>query len=191
MMCAANDEHLADDLVLGVWAAIVLLGAVRECDDAADLAGIVSKAEQILSGVIPHAWPRLVCPLRSRPRSTNRLFRWSKRRVAPDIQRHAVAPPRLLLPWLLAQKPALLGRFNSDSCDIIELSSLECSLTVARGAAGLWIEQDFHAAHQLRSELDTQPLPLIIGTAAHKAAAHRAGSRTAAGGAAGRNLVLP
>jgi hypothetical protein len=54
MMCAANDEHLADDLVLGIWAAIVLLGAVRECDDAADLAGIVSKAERILSGVIPH-----------------------------------------------------------------------------------------------------------------------------------------
>ena len=132
--------------------------------------------------------------------------------MAPDIQRHAVAPPRLLLPWLLAQKPALLGRFNSDSCDIIELSSLECSLTVARGAAGLWIDQDFHAAHQLRSELDTQPLPLIIGTAAHKAAAHKAaahkaaahkaaahraagrnaaGRRAAGRRAAGRNLVLP
>ena len=108
---------------------------------------------------------------------------------------------------VLAQKPALLGRFNSDSCDIIELSSLECSLTVARGTAGLWIDQDFHAAHQLRSELDTQPLPLIIGTAAHKAAAHKAAAHKAAAHkaaahraaahragsrkAAGRNLVLP
>jgi transcriptional regulator with XRE-family HTH domain len=49
-----RDEPLVDDLVLGVWAVIALLGAARECDDAADLSGLVSKAEQILSAVIPH-----------------------------------------------------------------------------------------------------------------------------------------
>jgi hypothetical protein len=53
-MGSTKDELLADDLVLGIWAAIALLGAARECSDTADLPGLVSKAERILSGVIPH-----------------------------------------------------------------------------------------------------------------------------------------
>src|SRR5215469_15697927 len=54
MMNVPRDEPLVDDLVLGVWAVIALLGAARECDDTADMSGLVSKAEQVLSAVIPH-----------------------------------------------------------------------------------------------------------------------------------------
>ena len=53
MMNVSRDGPLVDDLVLGVWAVIALLGAARECDDTAGLSGLVSKAEQILSAVIP------------------------------------------------------------------------------------------------------------------------------------------
>jgi hypothetical protein len=53
-MNVPRDEPLVDDLVLGVWAVIALLGSARECDDAAGLSGLISKAEQILSAVIPH-----------------------------------------------------------------------------------------------------------------------------------------
>jgi hypothetical protein len=50
----SNDEELGDDLVLGIWAAIALLGAARDCRDTANSTGLVSKAERILSGVLPH-----------------------------------------------------------------------------------------------------------------------------------------
>jgi hypothetical protein len=53
-MSSIRDELRADDMVLGIWAAIALLGAARECSDTADLPRLVSKAERILSGVIPH-----------------------------------------------------------------------------------------------------------------------------------------
>jgi hypothetical protein len=53
-MCSFNDENLADDLVLGIWAAIVLLGAARHSPDTGKSTDLLSKAERILSGVIPH-----------------------------------------------------------------------------------------------------------------------------------------
>jgi hypothetical protein len=49
-----NNENLADDLVLGIWAAIVLLGAARHAPDISKSTEILSKAERILNGVIPH-----------------------------------------------------------------------------------------------------------------------------------------
>ena len=54
MMHTPDDELLVDDLVLGIWAVIALLGTARECHEAAELPGLVSEAELILSGVIPH-----------------------------------------------------------------------------------------------------------------------------------------
>ena len=53
-MHIATDEQLADDLVLGIWAAIALLGAAHQCPDGAKLTDLLMKAERILSGVIPH-----------------------------------------------------------------------------------------------------------------------------------------
>lgn len=53
-MFTDNDEKLADHLVLGIWAAIALLGAARDCPDTANSTGLISKAERILSGVLPH-----------------------------------------------------------------------------------------------------------------------------------------
>jgi hypothetical protein len=44
---SSNDKSLADDLVLGIWAAINLLGAARQCPDMAASTDLVSKAEQI------------------------------------------------------------------------------------------------------------------------------------------------
>lgn len=54
MMSVPRDEPLVDDLVLGVWTAISLLGVARECHDTADLSGLVSKAEFILGAIMPH-----------------------------------------------------------------------------------------------------------------------------------------
>ena len=53
-MMAAPDEPLVDDLVLGLWAVISLLGAARQCQDLPAMPGLVAKAEQILSAIIPH-----------------------------------------------------------------------------------------------------------------------------------------
>jgi len=53
-MGGTNDEKLADDLVLGIWAAIVLLGAARQAPDISKATELLSKAERILNGVIPH-----------------------------------------------------------------------------------------------------------------------------------------
>jgi hypothetical protein len=49
-----NDEKLADDLILGIWAAIVLLGTARYSPDTGKSTDLLSKAERILSGVMPH-----------------------------------------------------------------------------------------------------------------------------------------
>ena len=53
-MDTITDEPLADDLVLGVWAAIALFGSARRCPDRANETVLVAKAELILSAVIPH-----------------------------------------------------------------------------------------------------------------------------------------
>src|SRR4051812_20040534 len=53
-MRTASDEQIAEDLVLGVWAAIALLGAARQCADLSRLTDLLTRAERILSGVIPH-----------------------------------------------------------------------------------------------------------------------------------------
>jgi hypothetical protein len=53
-MRSINDEKLADDLVLGIWAAIVLLGAARHSPGVGKSTDLLAKAERILSGVIPH-----------------------------------------------------------------------------------------------------------------------------------------
>jgi hypothetical protein len=53
-MRGISDEELADHLVLGIWAAIVLLGAARHSSDIGRSTALLSKAERILSGVIPH-----------------------------------------------------------------------------------------------------------------------------------------
>jgi hypothetical protein len=53
-MPTAPEEPLGDDLVLGIWAAIALLGASRRCPDRAKKTELVSKAERILSAIIPH-----------------------------------------------------------------------------------------------------------------------------------------
>jgi hypothetical protein len=50
MKRTANDEPVVDDLVLGASGRL----AARECHDTADVPGLVSKVELILSGVIPH-----------------------------------------------------------------------------------------------------------------------------------------
>jgi len=49
-----TDERLTDDLVLGLWAAISLLGTAQTCPDIANTMALLSKAERILSGIIPH-----------------------------------------------------------------------------------------------------------------------------------------
>ena len=48
------DERFADDLILGLWAALTLLGTARNSRDIANTMVLLSKAERILSGVIPH-----------------------------------------------------------------------------------------------------------------------------------------
>jgi hypothetical protein len=58
-MRGISDEELADHLVLGIWAAIVLLGDARHSSlalarDIGRSTALLSKAERILSGVIPH-----------------------------------------------------------------------------------------------------------------------------------------
>jgi hypothetical protein len=53
-MRSFNDEKLADDLILGIWAVIVLLGSARHSPDTGKSTDLLSKAERILSGVIPH-----------------------------------------------------------------------------------------------------------------------------------------
>jgi hypothetical protein len=53
-MHISNNKPLADDLVLGIWAAISLLGGARQCPDMAASTDLVCKAELILSRVIPH-----------------------------------------------------------------------------------------------------------------------------------------
>ncbi|MGC2202138.1 MAG: hypothetical protein WA633_18620 [Stellaceae bacterium] len=53
-MRISNNKPLADDLVLGIWAAISLLGDARQCPDMTASTDLVYKAELILSRVIPH-----------------------------------------------------------------------------------------------------------------------------------------
>jgi hypothetical protein len=85
-MRIAGDEQLADDLVLGIWAAIALLDAARRCPDIAKSADLLSKAERILSGIIPHiAQWGLIHSLGSRRQCfTDFLLRSRSPRTAPS-----------------------------------------------------------------------------------------------------------
>jgi hypothetical protein len=59
-MRSATEEPLGDDLVLGIWTAISLLGAARRCPDGANKTKLISEAEWILSAVIPHLAQRIL-----------------------------------------------------------------------------------------------------------------------------------
>ena len=53
-MHTAYDMRRPDDLVLGIGAAIVLLGVARVSADTANSTGLISEAELILSDVRAH-----------------------------------------------------------------------------------------------------------------------------------------
>ena len=53
-MILTAEERFADNLVLGVWAVIALVGTAQECPDIAHAMALLSKAERILTGIIPH-----------------------------------------------------------------------------------------------------------------------------------------
>ena len=63
MLCLLKDKTdmptapkvlLDDDLILGLWAAIALLGASHRRPDRANKTELVAKAERILSALIQH-----------------------------------------------------------------------------------------------------------------------------------------
>ena len=103
-MRTAGDEQLADDLVLGIWAAIALLDAARRCTDTAESADLLSKAERILSGVIPHiAQWGLIRSLGSRRQCfTDFLLRSASQRTAPprSARKFIARCPQVSLPLL-------------------------------------------------------------------------------------------
>jgi hypothetical protein len=62
-MIQKADERFVDDLILGLWAAVTLLGSARNCSDIANTMVLLSKAETILSAIIPHMARRVLFDL--------------------------------------------------------------------------------------------------------------------------------
>jgi hypothetical protein len=62
-MIQKADERFVDDLILGLWAAVTLLGSARNCSDIANTMVLLSKAETILSAIIPRMARRVLFDL--------------------------------------------------------------------------------------------------------------------------------
>jgi hypothetical protein len=44
----------ADDLVLAIWGAIVILGAAQKCQDVVIMTELLLKTERLLNAIMPH-----------------------------------------------------------------------------------------------------------------------------------------